>query len=75
MRGGWNFFFKINKRASTFIREMRVHGVGIIDNECRVGIFTDYLSNLSMLEDLLSRRAQVFASQTPRYLVCTIRFE
>ena len=24
VRGGWNFFFKINKRASTFIREMRV---------------------------------------------------
>ena len=24
VRGGQNFFFKINKRASTFIREMRV---------------------------------------------------
>ena len=24
MRGGWNFFFKINRRDSTFIREMRV---------------------------------------------------
>ena len=24
VRGGWIFFFKINKRASTFIREMRV---------------------------------------------------
>ena len=23
--GGWNFFFKINKRDSTFIREMRVN--------------------------------------------------
>ena len=24
LRGGWIFFFKITKRASTFIREMRV---------------------------------------------------
>ena len=24
MRGGWIFFFKMNKRDSTFIREMRV---------------------------------------------------
>ena len=24
MRGGWIFFFKIHKRASMFIREMRV---------------------------------------------------
>ena len=24
VRGGWIFFFKINKRDSTFIREMRV---------------------------------------------------
>ena len=27
VRGGWIFFFKINKRASTFIREMRVLGI------------------------------------------------
>ena len=27
VRGGWNFFFKINKRDSTFIREMRVHAL------------------------------------------------
>ena len=27
VRGGWNFFFKINKHDSTFIRDMRVDGL------------------------------------------------